>query len=97
MARVWHTTRERITEVVQRAARQMRAPLTTREKGLHADNLLHPLPSARVPSATISWVGSDALSHTVADSAEAVDPQKIAQVGRMTALTLMALASDPAY
>jgi hypothetical protein len=26
-----------------------------------------------------------------------VDPHKIAQVGQMTALALMALASDPAY
>jgi hypothetical protein len=26
-----------------------------------------------------------------------VDPHKIAEVGRMTALALMALASDPAY
>ena len=70
----------------------MRAPLTTREKVLHADSLLYPLPSARAPSATISWAGSDALAHTEADGAEAVDPHKIAEVGRMTAL-----ASDPAY
>jgi hypothetical protein len=94
---IWHTARERLTEVVQRAARQVHTPLSTREQGLHTDGNLWPSPSASIPSATISWSGSDALAHTPQDTPDNLDSRKVGQVGRMVSLALMALASDPAY
>lgn len=94
---IWHTTRERLTEVVRRAARQVHTPLSTREQGLHADSALWPSPSTNIPSATISWSGSDALAHTPQDTPDNLDPAKLGQAGRMVSLALMTLANDPAY
>jgi Zn-dependent M28 family amino/carboxypeptidase len=94
---IWNTTRERLTEVVQQAARRVRTPLTTREQGLHADRSLWPYASATVPSATISWSGSDDLAHTPQDTLAHLDPGKLGQVGRMVSLAVMVLANDPAY
>ena len=53
--------------------------------------------SAATTEATISWAGSDALAHTPQDTPDNLDPAKLGQVGRMAALALLALASDPAY
>jgi hypothetical protein len=48
----------RLAEVVQRAARRVGTPLSTRGKGLHA-NARWSAPSATIPSLTLSWQGSD--------------------------------------
>jgi ABC-type dipeptide/oligopeptide/nickel transport system permease subunit len=92
-----HATSERLTEYLQRAARQVRTPLSTNALGLHADAQLYPAPSADVASTTISWAGADELAHAAMDTPEAIDRDKLGQVGRMVSLAVMLLASDPAY
>jgi len=96
-ALVWHTTRARLAEVLQKAARKVGTPLSMRGQGLHPDADTWPLPSLDVPSATISWLGSQDVAHLPSDRADNVAPDKLAQVGRMVSLALMVLANDPAY
>lgn len=91
-----HATRGRLTEVVQRAARRVGTPLSTRGKGLHA-NARWSAPSATIPSLTLSWQGSDAFAHTPQDTPATLDPTKMAHTGRTLALAVMLFASDPAY
>ena len=94
----WHSTRERLTEVVRRAARQVHTPLTTKARGLHADSTLWSDVMVKdVPALTLSWVGSDDLAHRPSDTPENIDPQKLEQVGRLSTLALMILANDLSY
>lgn len=92
-----HATSSRLTERLQRAARQVRTPLSTSERGLHADERLFPPPATSAPAVTVSWAGADDLAHTATDSPNAIDATKLGQVGRMVSLALTVLASDPAY
>lgn len=94
---VWRTSRERLTEVLQKSARQLDAPISTREQGLHADPDMWSAPAPGAPAAVISWSGSDLAAHTPDDTPERLDPAKLGHVGRVTALATMVLASDPAY
>lgn len=91
------SSRQRLTAVVQEAARRMRAPLTAREAGLHANSELWPRPAQSIPGATLSWAGSDAVAHSPDDTPDRIDPNKMAAVGKMTSLAVMVLAADPAY
>lgn len=91
------SSRQRLTSVVQEAARRVRAPLTTRGTGLHANVDLWPRPAQSIPGATISWEGSDALAHSPDDRPDRIDPSKMGAVGRMTTLAVMVFAADPAY
>jgi len=90
-------TRERLTRVVQQAARAVRTPLSTREPGLHEEWDRGPTLARPIPSLTLSWSGSDDLSHTAKDTAERTDPAKLGQAGRVVLLSAMVLSSDPAY
>jgi len=90
-------SRERLTRVVQQAARAVRCPLSTREPGLHDEQSPGSTVVRPVPSLTISWSGSDLLAHTVGDTAESIDPSKVGHVGRLVTLSLMVLSNDPAY
>lgn len=94
---LWRGTRERLSDVIRRAARQVDAPLTTRELGLHADPEMWPAPALDTPSATLSWVGADDLAHSPNDTVENLDVKKLEHVGRTAALSVMVLAADPAY
>lgn len=94
---IWHSTRQRITSLLRDAAKRVDTPVTTRAAGLHADTNLWAPPSEDVPSATISWAGADDLAHLPTDTAANLDPDKMAQVGRMTSLALMVLAGDTSY
>ncbi|MFH1086713.1 MAG: M28 family peptidase, partial [Chloroflexota bacterium] len=93
----WRATSERLSQVVARAAHKVGTPHTSLGPGLHADPALWPAPPRGIPAVTLSWAGSDNLAHRPTDRAEAVDLDKLAQAGRTLALTLMVLASDPAY
>jgi len=71
--------------------------LDTNQPGLHDASGLWEVPSASVPSAIVSWAGSAATAHTPDDRPSAIDPEKLTQVGEMTALTVMVIAGYPAY
>jgi ABC-type dipeptide/oligopeptide/nickel transport system permease subunit len=94
---LWRASSERLNEVLRKAARKVDTPLTTREAGLHADPALWSATAPRLPAATLSWAGSDELAHLPSDDITQIDAGKVGDVGRMVALALMVLASDPAY
>ena len=93
----WRSTSQRLTEVAKQAAKRVGTRIDTRQAGLHADTSTWPATDSDVPSLTLSWAGADDFSATPGDTAEAIDPDKLGQVGRMASLALMVLAADPAY
>ncbi|MHB1295344.1 MAG: ABC transporter permease subunit [Anaerolineae bacterium] len=94
---IWRATSNRLADVLQRAARRVDTPVTTRRQGLHADPALYPGEDADVASATISWAGADEMAHQPEDTADRLDMNKMAQVGRMVTLATTVLANDVAY
>ena len=94
---VWLSSRERLTQVFERAARKVDAPMSTREAGLHANPLIWPRASDEVPAVAVSWAGADDVSHLPNDTVANLDVRKLQEVGEMTSLAIMVLATDPAY
>ncbi|MHB0856126.1 MAG: ABC transporter permease subunit [Anaerolineae bacterium] len=94
---VWRATSNQLTDLLQRAARRVGTPVTTRRQGLHADPNRWPGEDDNVPSATISWAGADDLAHRPGDTWDRLDVQKLERVGRMLALATMVVANDQAY
>ena len=94
---VKRATRERLTRVVQKAARAVHSPLSTREPGLHEEWSMGPTLARPIPSLTISWSGSDDAAHTPQDTVDRIDPAKVGQTGRAILLSVMVLSNDPAY
>ena len=92
-----HVSSKKLQETFQAAARRVDVALDTKQPGLHDATGLWEVPSASVPSVVVSWAGSAATAHTPDDRPEAIDPDKLRQVGEMTALTVMVIAGDPAY
>jgi peptide/nickel transport system permease protein/oligopeptide transport system permease protein len=94
---VWLSSRERLTQVFERAARKVGTPMSTRAAGLHADPTIWPRASDAVPAVAVSWAGADDVSHLPTDTVENIDMRKLQDVGEMTSLAIMVLATDPAY
>jgi hypothetical protein len=90
-------TSERLMRVLRESAHSLGLSLESYGAALHRDQTLWPTPDPGIPSATVSWLGSDALAHTPQDTPGNVDAEKVGQVGEMISLAIMVLASDPAY
>ena len=93
---VWLSSRERLTQVFERAARRVGTRMSTREAGLHADGTVWPRLSDDQPSVVVSWAGADDVSHLPSDTVDNIDVTKLQDVGEMTSLAIMVLAADPA-
>jgi hypothetical protein len=88
----------RLVKLFQQAASRYKLPTTTRGRNPHYDL---PLPTAfggrDAMTLSISWDGSDSLTHTPRDTAEIIDPAKLYDVGRATYLTLLVLSRETDY
>jgi len=88
----------RLVQLFQKAADRVGASTTTRGRGPHygiPTDLGYGGRSAL--TAYVSWDGSDRTAHTVEDTFEGIDPQKLEQVGQTTLLALTVLNREVEY
>jgi peptide/nickel transport system permease protein len=88
----------RLVRLFQRAASRLGIATTTRGRGPHYGM---PVPAGfggrDAMTLYLSWDGSDRTAHTPQDTADAVDPKKLEQVGKATALVLSVLSREAQY
>ncbi|MFB0536746.1 MAG: hypothetical protein ACETWR_17405, partial [Anaerolineae bacterium] len=70
---------------------------STRGKGIHDDYSLYPYPNGDLAQITLTWQGSGLRAHTLADTVENIDPEKLSKMGQTAALGLMVLARETRY
>lgn len=88
----------RLVQLFQSAAGRMGTSTTTRGRGPHYGMLARPGFGGRSAlTAYVSWDGSDQTAHMPADTFEAIDPQKLEQVGQTTLLALTVLGREVDY
>ncbi len=88
----------RLVQLYQDAAGRMGVSTTTRGRGPHFGAYVRP--ESRSESALpiyVSWDGSDQTAHTAWDTFEAIDPDKLDQVGQTTLLVLTVLSREVEY
>jgi hypothetical protein len=88
----------RLVRLFQKAAGRLGIATTTRGRGPHYGM---PAPAGfggrDAMTLYLSWDGSDWTAHTTQDTAGAIDPKKLEQVGKATALVLSVLSREPQY
>ena len=87
----------RLVTVFQDAANRMGANTTTRGRGPHFSLPTIGTTNRTALSAYISWSGSDQLAHTVNDTMENIDFEKIDQIGKTTTLVSTILSRETDY
>jgi len=81
-----------LVQLFQDAAGRIGVPVTTRGRGPHFGLETQAGFGGRSAlSAYVSWDGSDQTAHTAADTPEALDPNKLRQVGQTTLLVVSVL------
>jgi hypothetical protein len=91
-------TSYRLTKLLEQAAKRLGVPVTTRGRGPHfgMDRALS-FGGRTALSAYLSWDGSDQYAHTVLDSVDKLDPEKMGKLGRLVTLTVMVLTRETSY
>jgi len=88
----------RLVRLFQSAADKLGIPTTTRGRNPHYGHEISFQFGARTAlTLAVSWDGSDQLAHTVADTPEIIDPDKVYDVGSATSLILFVLARETDY
>jgi peptide/nickel transport system permease protein len=81
-----------LVKLFQDAAGRVGVPVTTRGRGPHFGlDTLSGFGGRTALSAYVSWDGSDQTAHTAADTPEAIDLDKLKQVGQTTLLVVSVL------
>lgn len=88
----------RLVRLFQSAADKLGVPTTTRGRNPHYG---HPISfqfgERTALTLSVSWDGSDHLAHTIADTPEIIDPDKLYAAGSTTTLVLFVLARETDY
>jgi hypothetical protein len=88
----------RLVQLFQKAASRLGVSTTTRGRGPHYGMSAAPGFGERSAlTAYVSWDGSDRTAHTPEDTFEAIDPNKLEQVGQTTLLALTVLSREVEY
>jgi peptide/nickel transport system permease protein len=88
----------RLVRLFQSAAEKYNVSTTTRGRGPHYGRQAAPgFGDRKAFTLLLSWDGSDAVSHTPADTPKIIDPAKLSEVGRSTLLTLFVLSRESSY
>jgi ABC-type dipeptide/oligopeptide/nickel transport system permease component len=88
----------RLTEVLQQAARRSKVSASTLGTGARgANDSLYPELDPRIPYIMVTWDGSNTTAHTPQDTIESIQPQKLRDAGRVAALAVMYLAHQQEY
>jgi hypothetical protein len=88
----------RLVQLFQKAAGRLGVSTTTRGRGPHYGMPAEAGFGGRSAlTAYVSWDGSDRTAHTPEDTFEAIDPEKLEQVGQTTLLALTVLSREVDY
>jgi peptide/nickel transport system permease protein len=88
----------RLAKLFQQAASRLGVPVTARGRGPHYGMEIAPGFGGRdALTLYLSWDGSDRTAHTMQDTAEGIDPEKLRQIGEASSMTLSVLSREPAY
>jgi peptide/nickel transport system permease protein len=88
----------RLVRLFQSVADKLGIPTTTRGRNPHYGHEISFQFGARTAlTLAVSWDGSDQLAHTVADTPEIIDPDKVYDIGSVTSLMLFVLARETDY
>jgi ABC-type dipeptide/oligopeptide/nickel transport system permease subunit len=88
----------RLVKLFQEAAGRTGAATTTRGRGPHYDMPAHLGFGGRdALTLYVSWDGSDRTAHTPRDTIDAIDPEKLREIGQTTLLTLNVLVREVNY
>jgi hypothetical protein len=88
----------RLVRLFQSAADKLGIPTTTRGRNPHYGHEINFQFGERTAlTLSVSWDGSDHLAHTVADTPEIIDPDKLYDTGSATALVLFVLSRETDY
>ena len=93
-----HDSSSRLLQLFQAAAGRVGASSTTRGRGPHYEwEARTGFGGRSALNIAVSWDGSDQAAHTPADTFEAIDPEKLREVGRTTLLALTVLSREVNY
>ncbi len=88
----------RLVQLFQKAAGRMGASTTTRGRDPHFGTYVGlPTQTESALPMYVSWDGSDRIAHTAGDTWEAIDPQKLEEVGQTVLLSLTVLSREVEY
>jgi hypothetical protein len=88
----------RLVQIFQKAADRLGASTTTRGRGPHHGMYTELGYGGRSAlTVYVNWDGSDRTAHTPEDMFEAIDPEKLEQVGQTTLLALTVLSREVDY
>jgi ABC-type dipeptide/oligopeptide/nickel transport system permease subunit len=89
----------RLVKLVQDAGKRLGIKTTTRGRGPHYGIIegVNTLTPREAPSLYISWDGSDDSAHTLLDTLENIDPQKLRKSGRLLTLISLILSRENNY
>jgi hypothetical protein len=88
----------RLVQLFQSAADKLGVPTTTRGRNPHyGHEISFQFGERTALTLSLSWDGSDHLAHTIADTPEIIEPEKLYDVGSTTSLVLFVLARETGY
>lgn len=88
----------RLVRLFQSAADKLGVPTTTRGRNPHYGRQISFQFGERTAlTLSVSWDGSDHLAHTVMDTPELIDPEKLYDTGATTTLVLFVLSRETDY
>lgn len=89
----------RLVDLAQKAARRIGLSVTTRGRGPHFNVFSEAFLQTQrdMPTLFLSWDGSDQNAHTLMDTLESIDPQKLKKSGQLLTLILLVLSRELNY
>jgi len=88
----------RLVRLFQSAAGKLKIPTTTRGRNPHyGHEISFQFGERTALTLSVSWDGSDHLAHTIADTPEIIDPDKLRDIGSATTLVLFVLSRESNY
>jgi hypothetical protein len=90
-------TSGRLADLVREAARREGVPITADRGHAVHEAAIYPQNGRKLSYLALSWEGSNQTEHLTADTAEAIDPEKLARTGRVLSLALMRMAGESKY
>lgn len=89
----------RLVKLIQDAGKRLNVKTTTRGRGPHIDLVPEVITATKrdVPSLYLSWDGADVTAHSIGDTLDKIDPEKLKKSGRLLTLALLMLSRETGF